>query len=523
MKKILYVLLIVVAGCVASCYDDKSTEVGMSITEVSIESESDTLYAIYGREFVFSPNIHKGNDTTNLSYLWQIKVLAGYSGDDMVDIGENAELVWEVTSEPSANPYLLLLTVTDNEEGLSYYKKYELFVSSEFGEGLLVAYTNDGGNSSDLAFVSSPEVSYDYEGDASYSYDLYSLMNEGAKIEGRVNYVVANLANNGGTYNTNRILVGTDRHLLALDATTFDLTMMEDELFLFAPDNVNVEALGNCQNCYAYVVIDGMLYYQLCQNAYQFGSAANYNSASTQVFNGNIAEDKAGTSQTGMLVSGYDEVNGHFMYAGFMTFAANMAPTTLSGGDGFDASNVPGKESLKAGRGNNGVHWHLLRDVNTQLDTLYELGNCSSGSLGGMRKLGVSNCTNIANAVDYAFCENTDIMYYATQNRVYPVLISGTTAVTGTPWELPSSGEVITAIKMYQQGWYGVGANREDSYAFISPEHNRQLLVTTYNSSTGEGKIYVVPITALGSGTLGATTQVFEGFGEITAIGATLR
>ena len=110
MKKILYVLLIVVAGCVASCYDDKSTEVGMSITEVSIESESDTLYAIYGQEFVFSPNIHKGNDTTNLSYLWQIKVLAGYSGDDMVDIGENAELVWEVTSEPSANPYLLLLT-----------------------------------------------------------------------------------------------------------------------------------------------------------------------------------------------------------------------------------------------------------------------------------------------------------------------------------------------------------------------------------------------------------------------------
>ena len=114
-------------------------------------------------------------------------------------------------------------------------------------------------------------------------------------------------------------------------------------------------------------------------------------------------------------------------------------------------------------------------------------------------------------------------MYYATQNRVYPVLISGTTAVTGTPWELSSSGEVITAIKMYQQGWYGVGANREDSYAFISPEHNRQLLVTTYNSSTGEGKIYVVPITALGSGTLGATAQVFEGFGEITAIGATLR
>ena len=38
-----------------------------------------------------------------------------------------------------------------------------------------------------------------------------------------------------------------------------------------------------------------------------------------------------------------------------------------------------------------------------------------------------------------------------------------------------------------------------------------------------QGKIYVVPITALGSGTLGATAQVFEGFGEITAIGATLR
>ena len=172
--------------------------------------------------------------------------------------------------------------------------------------------------------------------------------------------------------------------------------------------------------------------------------------------------------------------------------------------------------------GNNSEYLHLLRDLTSGLDTVYKLSFVNY-VVGGTGKVAVNACTDIDKAVDYAFSENMNVMYYATEDKVYPALLAGNTAATGTPWTLPASGEKITAIQMYQQGWYGVGGNRLDTYAFVSAQHNKQLLVTTYNATTGEGKIYLLPITALGTGALGTASRVFEGFGEITAIGTTLR
>lgn len=135
----------------------------------------------------------------------------------------------------------------------------------------------------------------------------------------------------------------------------------------------------------------------------------------------------------------------------------------------------------------------------------------------------MNQCTDITRAIDYVFCENMDVMYYATEDKVYPAIFAGNTARSGTAWNLPSTSEHITDIKMYQQAWYGNAGYSPTSYGYIHAQNQRQLLVSTYNSSTGEGKIYIVPVTALGTGALGEASRILDGFGEITAIGTTLR
>ena len=214
MNKIIYVLLVILAGGIVSCYDDKSKDANREIPEVTITTDKTILEAVYGKDLVMTPEIKKGNLTNaNLSYQWQVNLVP--RGSTLVEIGDAAELVYEVANEPSGNPYLLVLKVTDNDEGIDYYHRWDLYVSNSFGEGLVVAHTGDGGTTSDLSFVKAPQITYGYDGEADYTRDVYSFAN-GSVIDGRVNSIVANTASNGGAYNMSRLLVGTEKEIFAL-------------------------------------------------------------------------------------------------------------------------------------------------------------------------------------------------------------------------------------------------------------------------------------------------------------------
>ena len=514
--------MLLLVGVLTSCYDDKSKEADREIIGVTITTATDVLDAVYGKTLVVAPEIKKGTASTEkLTYLWQINLRP--NGSDLLDIGEGATLEYNVSNEPNTNPYLLVLTVTDPEEGLSYYKSWEVYVSSSMGEGLVVAHTADGGTTSDISFVKAPQLAYGYTGAVEYTHNLYSLAN-GEKINGKVNSLVANVASNGATYNLSRILVGTDNDLFTLSAITFARTMEKEDLFFSVPETCEVQTISNSYGSALVTVIGGKAYAFMCNGGYQFASPMNYNAAASQVFSGKMAVEKASGNTAPFTC--YDEKNGYFLIATWMVFnngASSILTQSLAEGQyQFDPGNLKNKKTLKAGVGNNSEHMHLLRDLSTQADTIYKISSVDY-VVGGTGKIALDACTNIKNAVDYAFCENMNVMYYATENQVYPALLAGSSAATGTPWSLTTTGEKITAIQMYQQGWYGVGGNLPDSYTFTSAQHNKQLLVTTYNASTGEGKIYLLPITSLGSGDLGAEVQVLGGFGEITAIGTTLR
>ncbi len=86
-----------------------------------------------------------------------------------------------------------------------------------------------------------------------------------------------------------------------------------------------------------------------------------------------------------------------------------------------------------------------------------------------------------------------------------------------------ASGEKITKLVHYKQGWYGVSRNDLASYQFQLPTNRLQILVVTHDAATGEGKIYLRPFNvSTGLFTL-KDNGVLTGFGEITAVGPSMR
>lgn len=518
-----------------ACYEDKSTLPGEVIPAVVIGNADTVIEAVYGKMLTVDPQVSKDEKASaSLSYTWYVSI-ENY-GSELVEIGQEEILNYQVAEIPNVRPYLLVLCVRDNDERLDYYKRWDLFVSNSFGEGLVVADTRDGGRTSDLTFVKAPQVTYGYAGEKDYTRSLYSLANE-EKIEGKVNALVANVATSQSTYNLSRILVGTDRGLEALDPVSFAKIASGEELFLAAPASCAPQFISNLLGNCLVTVIDGKAYPLTGNYNYLFQSALNYNYSADQVFNGCVAVDRNGSSEV-MGMSCYDEIHGYFLSVrSALDFNYNGSSSVLQqdlepGEYVFDPGNLPGKTALEAGIGPKGEHYHLLRDKATLQDTVYVLGNISMGendyggeqfSINGVRKIHLGSCSEISSAVDYAFCENADVMFYATPQKLYAAVFVGSSSAAAKQWEVPVAEEKITAVQFYRQAWYGVAGNDPGTYNYQNTTHMQQILVTTYNAATGEGKVYILPIQAPATGGLGKPAQVLEGFGEITAIGTTLR
>ena len=132
--------------------------------------------------------------------------------------------------------------------------------------------------------------------------------------------------------------------------------------------------------------------------------------------------------------------------------------------------------------------------------------------------------TDMDKIVSVAFCDNSDLMYYATDSKIYSVLITGGKAVVNAlSWKPDSSDEKITAIRQYTQGWYGTHQYDLSNYPFQLEYNRLQLLITTYNEKTGEGKIYMRPFNVSTGRFTMKNNGTLTGFGEITAIAPTFR
>lgn len=499
----------------AGCYKDLSTEATKSIPEIVITGLAQEMSVVYGEEIHVAVNAYMGEKSADdFEYLWEID-LSAESSSNRVELGDGPSLDYKVTNTPSSRSYTLSVRVTDPETGLSGYRSCFIHVGSSLGEGLIVAYTLPDGHSSEFDIVASPAVTYGYTGQPRVTRGLYALANGGDPYPEKVTCVLQTMDTQNHVYDSRRILVGSENHVVAIDPLTF--TTREKDAQLFSTSTITEfgpSAMFNCSGYTSYILINGTAYAHICSidNVYAKIPVSADNPIILTPYN--VAYNCL--DQGRMTV--FNESDGFYRILGYQLNGGGFSSVDVTGSLDFP---LEGARSIMGGCFKEARPAYLIKDRNGLyhvaimiLGTMYD--NFYSVPFEGER---------IEEAVSIAFCDNGDLFYYATPDAIYATLISGNTSmVRKLSWKPDNAGERITSVQQYRQAWYGTGQTYPSDYKFTLPTHRSMLIITTYNDATGEGKFYLRGFNvATGMFTFTGDYGTFSGFGEITAIAPTLR
>ncbi len=510
VKNTLIALLLCVA--LVSCYKDLSTEASVSIPEIKIEGVDSTLNIVWGQEIKMTAKVsQEGRGEDDFTYLWEIDLYPG-NENERIELSDTKELDYKVSNSPSDKPYCLSLKVIDKQTGLSAYAVSNVYIGSSLGEGLLVAYTRDGGQTSEVDIVADPVLTYGYKDGTRYTRELYSLSN-GAPLEGKILCMSEIVCSQSSSLDLTKIIVGTDSHILSLDPLTFRLKDSDAQLFnSIKEDSFKTTALANYGAYSSIAVVNGTLYgiVDIIDNVY---SKVAYSRTPSSIFTDRNFGYYALDQGCLMVFNESDSKFYHIYGWGLM----NSSLSELS--SSFDV-NLTGAKAIGGGCLKGQMPSILLRDASAN----YYICAFEANSLDGATYTYKVSGADMDNIVSVAFCDNADLMYYATSSKIYSVLITGGKATaTALSWKPDSSDEKITSIRQYTQGWYGTHQYYISDYPFQNTYNRLQILITTYNEKTGEGKIYMRPFNVSTGRFTMKSNGTLSGFGEITAIAPTFR
>ena len=508
---ILFLSATALLGLTVSCYKDYSTEADHEIPDIVITGVDSVMHVVYGDEIRIEAQVsQEGRTLDDFLLEWSIDLSANRLSD-RIEMGEGLVFSYKVAHRPSDIPYVIRLDVTDKLTGLVKVAACRLYVSSAMGEGLLVAYTRDGGKTSEFDLLANRYVTYGYDSDEPrYTRELYALANQ-KTFDEKVNAVLHIVDSDNASYNEQRIMVGTENHLHAFDPLTFMETASDGGLF----NSSNVSSFGttalfNFSGYQTAAVVDGSMYVipTLLDRSY---SVVAYRQTPSNIF---TATNCAASAMNGSGMAVFDPNKARFYgVVGYNAHQAAFAEIVAS--FSFPLS---GAQSLGAGETRGQQIGFLLRDasggyhvciIDMSLTTPVVRDFALSGN--GLDEL-----------VSVAFCDNCDLMYYATPRNLYAVITAaGRVSVRQVNWTPDSPDEKITSIRQYRQAWYGAHNYFQQDYAFILDTHRLQMVITTYNETTGEGKIYLRPFNVSTGLFTSKSNGVYGGFGEILAIAPT--
>ena len=129
-------------------------------------------------------------------------------------------------------------------------------------------------------------------------------------------------------------------------------------------------------------------------------------------------------------------------------------------------------------------------------------------------------------AISIFFSNRNLLLYVTTTDGIYTINYgAGSTATVSTTAKYtPQSGEIITKAKMYQQGLYNYNCNLivGDNPTVPQTEWNNKAIIVTTQSSEYEGKVHIIQITQVASGTLDPSkAKTYDGFGKILDVTTT--
>ncbi len=468
--------------------------------------------------------------SNDLSYEWMIIQSSSNIGNPpQYVVGNSKQLSTKIILSP--NLYRLLVKVTDNTTGVSFYKFYSLNVDTSpwGGEGWVILQDQPADGGCDISVITTRDGAV--RGNI-YS-NVYSLANNGNKLP-------------SGTYKVNVINYATALRIqkvsffypnggLQVKSTDFSDSSLHTSWYLVPPSsfNLQVNAQVNGGN-YEYQFNNNQLNYRrvnaitLPNPPIKFGAAVQGTwTLSPFVLNNSASEsfftlyDQANKCfllynvETNLLIptNRPDIANSHFPnYAGP---AAALHPTT---GSGFDLNNIRrnlvySENSQPLASGTQPVYSNIFRNNAGDSTFLYQLPVATAYANNfatGRFYLSKTNVPGIDSASLFAcptYLTMPGKFYYVRDNNIYTCSVANLAASTSQVGYSFPAGTIVKTMKVFKSGYTSAPANE-----------SRVLVVATDETSSGGGhKVYFFNLSA--TGIINSTpADVYTGFDKIVDI-----
>lgn len=522
MRKIAIYLLLAGWGLLAAaCYEDTSTLQTTEIPPVEIEvpeAIATSLSVVHNAQLdVTGIRITKAGreNPEELAYEWNVSKTQ--NGSEPILLATTPELHEVIDLPISSDGYYLILTVTDTEHDLQYLYKWNLYVTAQYNEGLVVAFTADG-TTSDLGLIMHPRITYQYTGAGQGTVEK-ELIREanGAPFPAPVTHLLY-------TYDKdqyrNMLWVSTTDDLMRVETDYYEILGHTNDVFVYPPQRLDIRNILNTYQC-TMILNDGEIYETLLSRGRI--STPVTGTEGMSIDNDVVSAHSAPGSTRKPSTIFYDREQGKFCY-GYNTsfYACGSAPSGV-----FDPGAAPGLRSIAGGISiDNATHTMLMRDENPASDSKYKLytfGNysASAGAPAARLVYKIPEAANdlIDRSVTCFFSRLDPVLYIVTPEALHKVIFeAGSVAFDPDPVFTAPAGEHITLARLYVQGYYAM-ENYDGSASYGSNAtqawSSRAVIVVTSKDDMND-KVHIVPQVNYGSGQLDpANALVFDGFGKI--------
>lgn len=499
------IVAIVILSIASSCYKDKGNYVydKLSIFEVDtlsvqkefIVSQFDTLH--------LKPKLTYNGNISDLEFTWSAylfdKPLNGSRSDTL---SQNQFFDLPIGLFPEK--YYLEYSIREKATGRKSVWRYVMHVEG-LGSGLMVLYSKNRKVDIDLI---KPRFLDGLLTNDQVKRNIYSIANPDHPLEGEAIGV--------GTLKTGDqqwINVLSDRDAVKVSPADMAIQKPFSQLFALAPNIAKPEFVscptgvtvpGNVESSdgMEFMVNDGKAYANMV--LFAFGKPSAYSIL--------LAAD--GDYQAAPFVRYglarilvFDQSKGRFLGTG--PLSTSLTPV-LNTGTAFDFQNIQGDLLyLDYAYGGQYMNYGIFADkADKARKFLYVMDFASSQAL---HKWDLTGFQGIANSNYFAYATRTPIVYYADKSIIYRLQYdwnAGSVSRGSIAWSGLPAAEEITGIKFCPHPGRNLSESAKEKYLFVS----------TYNSNTQEGKIYVLSVN-LSSGALGTTPiATYSGFGKIKDI-----
>lgn len=513
MKRIGYILISLLL--LVGCFDDDSNMDIQELNPIVITTDGETMFTVTQLDTLkIEPLIFcNGVSDTQLSFEW---MLMNYGEIVPRLLDTTMYLCAQIVEAPGI--YTLRLTVTDKTTGIFRIETYSVTVVSKFSNGLLIADTKDGGQTSDLTLIRSREFSTGiniYEDEPEVYRDIWKSVN-GAPFDGKILDVSAPKDMIGGAVSA---AIVTTKNIYWASYKDYVQRNTGDDCFYVKPpfsgQEIYSARLGFRTNgSWEPLMVNG-LFYERSLSA-KYGAPVYPN----EVDDYNISMMVMSMTDFNLYpVYAYDALGKRML---FFNGTVGYKPVNQMSGP-FDVNDLSQYNVLYMGEKQGGIYL-LAEDIETgakqaleMKGVIYPLVSNESGFAQTIYDL--SEAPQIDNARYYTSSYQGTALYYATETELYAGPF-GNMGTASLQWQV-EPGETITGLYFYdwKEGnhWYGGITGDEET---TQSSNGRLVMVVTQNAN-GEGKLTAIPVINKLTGQLEQNKKynvILEGFGEILGV-----